>query len=61
MIELGPLITFLVGLFVLAIVIYVVKLILDMLPLPEPAKIIAYLIIGLVFLVLLFQMIGVHL
>jgi hypothetical protein len=51
---LWALISFLIVLFVLAIIIYVVKLVLDMIPLPEPAKLIAYLILGLIFLVMLF-------
>ena len=44
------LLSFLVLLFILAIIIYVVKLILDMIPLPAPAKTIAYLILGLIAL-----------
>lgn len=50
---LWALISFLVVLFVLAIVIWVIKLILDMLTIPEPAKTIAYLILGLIGLVFL--------
>jgi len=59
---LWALISFLVALFILAIIIYVVKLVLDMIPLPSPAKTIAYLILGLlafVFLLSLFT--GIHL
>jgi len=51
---LWALISFLIALFVLAIVIYVVKLILDMIPLPEQAKTIAFIILGLFALLFLF-------
>ena len=53
---LWALLTLLVALFVLAIVIYVVKLILDMLTLPDPAKTIAYLILGLLGLIFLINL-----
>jgi len=52
---LWALISFLVLLFVLAIVVYVVKLILDMIPLPDPAKTIAYILLGLLALMFLFS------
>jgi predicted membrane channel-forming protein YqfA (hemolysin III family) len=50
----------LMTLLILAIVIYVVKLIMDMLPLPDPVKLIAYLILGLVGLIVLMNLIGVQ-
>lgn len=50
---LWALLSFLVALFILAIIIYVVKLILDMIPLPDPAKTIAYIILGLIALIFL--------
>ncbi len=53
------LIGLLVTLLVLAIVIYVVKLILDMLPLPDPVRLIVYLILGLVGLLILLNMLGI--
>lgn len=53
---LWALLSFLVAIFILAIVIYVVKLVLDMIPLPEPAKLIAYLILGLIALIFLISL-----
>lgn len=53
------LINVLVYLLILAIVIYVVKLVLDMIPLPAPAKTIVWLILGLVFLVALLHVLGI--
>lgn len=50
---LWALLSFLVALFILAIIIYVVKLILDMIPIPDPAKTIAYIILGLIALIIL--------
>lgn len=50
---LWALLSFLVALFILAIIIYVVKLILDMIPIPDPAKTIAYIILGLIALIFL--------
>ena len=49
----------LIGLLVLALVIYVVFLIVGMLPLPEPAKHIVTLILAVVFLIILLQKLGV--
>ena len=45
------LLAFLVGCLILAVVIYVVKLIIDMLELPAPVKQIALIIIGLIGLI----------
>ncbi len=50
------LLVFLIGCLVLAVVIYVVKLILDMLGLPPPINQIAMLIVGLIGLVLLLML-----
>lgn len=55
----GGLINILISLLILAIVIYVVKLVLDMIPLPPPAKTIVWLILGLVFLIALLHVIGI--
>ncbi len=49
----------LIGLLVLALVIYVCFLIVGMLPLPEPAKQIVVLILAIVFLIILLQKLGV--
>lgn len=48
---------FLVGCLVLAIVLYVVKLILDMLTLPPPIKQIALIIVGLLGLIFLIYLV----
>lgn len=53
---LWSLLSFLVALFVLAIIIYVVKLVLDMIVLPPPAKTIAYMILGLIALIFLINL-----
>ena len=55
----GGLVSILVWLLILAIIIYVVVLVLNMLPLPPPVKTIAALIIGLVFLIVLLQHLGI--
>lgn len=50
---LWALISFLVIMFVLVIVVWVVQLILDMLPIPKPAKTIGFLILALIALIFL--------
>lgn len=50
----------LVTLLVLAVIVYVVKLVMDMLPLPDPVKLIAYLILGLVGLIVLLNILGLN-
>lgn len=57
----GGIIGFLVTCLILAIVIYVVKLILDMIGLPQPVKTIVYLILGLIALFYLLSKLGVNL
>lgn len=46
----GGLLSFLIWAVVACVVIYVIKLLLDMIPLPPPVKTIIYLIVGLIFL-----------
>lgn len=41
----------LIALFVLAVVIYLIKLIVGMLPLPDPAKTIAFILLGVLGLI----------
>lgn len=53
---LGGLLVFLVGALVVAVVIYVVKLLVDMIELPEPIKRIGLLIIGLILLVIVIML-----
>jgi hypothetical protein len=53
---LGALVAFLIGCLVLAVVIYVTKLIIDMLDLPGPVKQIALIIIGLVGLIFIIML-----
>lgn len=53
------LIPFLVMVIILAVVIYIVKLVLDMIALPPPVKTIAWLIVGLVALVILMRALGI--
>lgn len=53
---LGALLVFLIGCLVLAVVIYVVHLLLDMISLPPHVKQIALLILGLIFLVLILML-----
>lgn len=53
------LIGFLIAALILLVVIYVVKLVMDQIPLPDPIKTIAWLIIGLVFLLILLNQLGV--
>ncbi len=59
---LAGLLYFLVGCLILVVVIYVARLVIDMLGLPEPVKQIALIIIGLVCLIiilgLVFHVIG---
>jgi hypothetical protein len=50
----------LVTLLILAVVIYVVFLILQQIPLPPTVKQIAYIIIGLIFLVILLDKAGLY-
>lgn len=50
----------LITLFIAAVVIYVVKLILDMLPLPAPAKTIVYIIFALIVIVYLLDLFGIY-
>lgn len=54
------LIDILIAAIIIAVVVYVAKLIIEMLALPAPIKSIAYLIIGLVVLVLVLQWFGVE-
>lgn len=54
----GGLINLLVWLLILAIVVYVVYLILGLLPIPQPVKTIACLVIGLIFLLVLLSHLG---
>jgi hypothetical protein len=54
----GGLIALLIWLLVLAVVIYVVWLILNMLPLPEPIKTIILCILGLVLLLVVISRLG---
>lgn len=53
-------IAFLVTLLLAAVVIYVVKIILDMITLPQQAKTIAYILIGVIFLLWLLQFLGIY-
>ena len=53
---LGALIVFLIGCLVLAVVIYVIHLLMNMLELPAPIKQIALLILGLIFLVIILML-----
>lgn len=53
---LGALLVFLVGCLILAVVIYVVHLLLEMITLPPQVKQIALLIIGLIFLVIILML-----
>ena len=53
-------IEFLVILLLAAVVIYVVNLIVEMFPLPSQVKIIAYIIIGLIFLFWLLDFLGIY-
>lgn len=50
----------LISLLLFAIVVYVVVLIMRLIPLPEPAKQIAYIVIGLIFLVMLLDRLGLY-
>lgn len=52
-------VSFLVTLLILALVVYVIKLVIDMLPLPSVVKTIALIIVGIIALVYLLQTIGV--
>jgi heme A synthase len=54
------LIGFLVALIILAIVVYIAKLVIDMLPLPEVAKTIAMLLLGLVALLYILGLFGIN-
>lgn len=53
---LGALLVFLVGCLILAVVIYVVHLLLEMITLPPQVKQIALLIVGLIFLVIVLML-----
>ena len=57
----GGLIPLLVWLLILALVIYVVFLVLGMIPIPEPAKKIVTIILGIIFLLILLQKLGLAL
>lgn len=50
----------LVGLLILAIILYVVNLVIAQMSLPPAAKTIVYLIVGLVFLLYLLNMLGLY-
>ncbi len=52
-------VSLLVGLLILALVVYVAFIIVGMLPLPEPVKQIVVIILALVFLVMLLQRLGI--
>jgi len=54
----GGLIHLLIGLLILACVIYVVFLVLGMLPIPQPIKNILCIILGLIFLLVLLNYLG---
>jgi hypothetical protein len=56
MLSLSGLLTFLLGDLVLAVILYVVHLVIDMLTLPANIKQIALIIVGLIGLVLLFML-----
>ena len=60
MFTMSFLISLLVALLVLAIILYVVNMIIAMLPLPPQAKTIAYLIVGLLFLLWLLNTLGLY-
>ena len=53
-------ISLLVSLLVVALVVYVVKLIIDVIPLPQPVKTIALIIVGIIALVYILSLFGVH-
>ncbi len=50
----------LITLLVVAVIVYVVKLILDELPLPAPAKTIVYIIFALIVVLYLLNMFGIY-
>lgn len=52
-------INLLVGLLILALVIYCVFLVVGMLPLPEPAKQIVVIILAIIFLLVLLRQLGI--
>ena len=54
-------ISLLVTLLLLAVVLFVIKLIIDQIPLPPVVKTIAYLIVGLIALVYVLSLFGVNL
>jgi hypothetical protein len=54
----SSLISILIWLLILAVVVYVIWLILNMLPLPEPIKTIILCILGLVLLLVIVQRLG---
>lgn len=56
--SISGLVPLLVWLLVLALVIYVVFLVVGMIPIPEPAKKIVTVVIGLIFLLLLLDRLG---
>ncbi len=60
MLSVSFLISLLIALFVIAIILYVVNMIIGMLALPPQAKTIAYLIVGLIFLVWLLNTLGLY-
>lgn len=56
MLTLGSLMTFLLGVLVLAVILYVLHLVIDMLTLPPNIKQIALILLGLIGLVILFML-----
>ncbi len=54
----GGLVGILLKLFIVCVLIYVVKVVIDQLPLPEPIKTVALLIFGLVALVAILSLFG---
>ncbi len=57
--TLAALVPFLIAVIVLCVVLYIVKLVLDMISLPPPIKQIVWLVVGLVALIVLLNLIGV--
>lgn len=53
-------ISILISLLILCVVVYVIKLILDMLPLPSPAKTIVYIVFSLIVILYLLNMFGIY-
>ncbi len=53
------LLSFLIWALILVAILYVVKLVMDMIPIPPQMRIIAFLIVGLIALILLLAKLGV--